>query len=145
MFKIYRYAMIMAAALISAAAAAQNLDPTVEVSRAYEGNLVEVHKPAMEMAVPDTVQQFRLDFDYSVFDSPYKGSYEFNPYLTTMRPAASVFDPNVFYLRAGAGYRLYPVADIIWSPAFKKGFKMDVYAVHRSYVGDYRVYFKNKA
>lgn len=139
MFKIYRYAMIMAAALISAAAAAQNLDPTVEVSRAYEGNLVEVHKPAMEMAVPDTVQQFRLDFDYSVFDSPYKGSYEFNPYLTTMRPAASVFDPNVFYLRAGAGYRLYPVADIIWSPAFKKGFKMDVYAVHRSYVGDYRV------
>ena len=124
--------------MISVAAAAQNLDPKVEVSRAYEGSLVEVHKPVMEMAVPDTVQQFRLDFDYSVFDSPYKGSYEFNPYLTSMRPAASVFDPNVFYLRAGAGYRLYPVADIVWSPAFKKGFKMDVYATHRSYVGDYR-------
>lgn len=139
MYRIYRYAMIMAAALISAAATAQNLDPTVEVSRAYEGNLVEVHKPVMEMAVPDTVQRFRLDFDYSVFDSPYKGSYEFNPYMTSMRPAASVFDPNVFYLRAGAGYRLYPVADIIWSPAFKKGFKMDVFASHRSYIGDYRM------
>ena len=138
MYRIYRYALIMVAALISVAAAAQNLDPTVEVSRAYEGNLVEVHKPAMEMALPDTVQYFRLDFDYSVFDSPYKGSYEFNPYVTNMRPEASVFDPSVFYLRAGAGYRLYPVADIIWSPAFKKGFKMDVYASHRSYIGDYR-------
>ncbi len=138
MFGIYRYAMVMAAALVSAVAVAQNLDPTVEVSRAYEGNLVEVHKPVMEMSVPDTVQRFRLDFDYSVFDSPYKGSYEFNPYMTSMRPASSAFNPQTFYLRAGAGYRLYPVADVIWSPSFKKGFKMDVYASHRSYVGDYR-------
>ena len=109
MYGIYRYAMILAAAMVSAVAAAQNLDPTVEVSRAYEGNLVEVHKPTLEMSVPDSVQRFRLDFDYSVFDSPYKGSYEFNP-----------------------------VADIIWSPALKKGFKMNLYASHRSYIGDYR-------
>ena len=87
MYRIYRYAMILAAAMVSAVAAAQNLDPTVEVSRAYEGNLVEVHKPTLEMSVPDSVQRFRLDFDYSVFDSPYKGSYEFNPYMTSMRPA----------------------------------------------------------
>ena len=124
MFGIYRYAMVMAAALVSAVAVAQNLDPTVEVSRAYEGNLVEVHKPVMEMSVPDTVQRFRLDFDYSVFDSPYKGSYEFNPYMTSMRPASSAFNPQTFYLRAGAGYRLYPVADVIWSPSFKKGFRI---------------------
>lgn len=138
MLRIYRYAMTLAAALISVAALAQNLDPTVEVSRAYEGSLVEVHKPAMQMAVPDSVQHFRLDFDYSVFDSPYKGSYEFNPYITSMRPASAAFKPNVFYLRAGAGYRLYPVADLVWSPSFKNGFMMDVYASHRSYVGDYR-------
>ena len=135
---IYRYILTLAAATLSVAALAQNLDPTVEVSRAYEGSLVEVHKPVMEMAVPDSVQQFRLDFDYSVFDSPYKGSYEFNPYMTSMRPASSAFKPKVFYLRAGAGYRLYPTADLIWSPSFKKGYKMDVYASHRSYVGDYR-------
>lgn len=138
MNRIYRYAMLMSAALLPIFAAAQNLDPTVEVSRAYEGSLVEVHKPAMMMSVPDTVQQFRLDFDYSVFDSPYKGSYEFNPYMASMRPAPSLSDVRNFYLRAGAGYRLHPVADIIWSPDFKKGFRMDVYASHRSYVGDYR-------
>ena len=138
MYRIYRYAITLAASLMSVAALAQNLDPTVEVSRAYEGTLVEVHKPTQVMAVPDSVQRFRLDFDYSVFDKPYKGSYEFSPYMTSMRPASSAFKPNVFYLRAGAGYRLYPVADLIWSPAFKKGFKMDVYASHSSYVGDYR-------
>lgn len=138
MFRIYRYAISLALAFVSFAATAQNLDPTVEVSRAYEASLVEVHKPAMDMAVPDSVQHFRLDFDYSIFDSPYKGSYEFNPYITSMRPASSVFVPKEFYLRAGAGYRLYPVVDVVWSPSFKKGYKMDVYASHRSYVGDYR-------
>ena len=87
MYRIYRYAITLAAALMSVAALAQNLDPTVEVSRAYEGTLVEVHKPTQVMAVPDSVQRFRLDFDYSVFDKPYKGSYEFSPYMTSMRPA----------------------------------------------------------
>ena len=81
--------MIMAAALISAAATAQNLDPTVEVSRAYEGNLVEVHKPVMEMAVPDTVQRFRLDFDYSVFD---RLSLKISP--LTYQTAYAPFKPN---------------------------------------------------
>lgn len=138
MDRIYRCLTIISAALIPLCVAAQNLDPTVEVSRAYEGKLVEVHKPSMTISVPDTVQQFRLDFDYSVFDSPYKGSYEFNPYMASMRPAAVPFDRKSFYFRAGAGYRLNPVADLVWSPEFKKGFKMDVYARNRSYLGDYR-------
>ena len=64
MFRIYRYALSLVAVTVSAVSLAQNLDPTLEVSRAYEGNLVEVHKPSLEVSVPDTVQQFRLDFDY---------------------------------------------------------------------------------
>ena len=71
MKKIIISIAIFAASVFSAAA--QNLDPTVEVSRGYQGKLVDVHKPAMEMSVPDTVQRFDLDFDYSVFDNPYKG------------------------------------------------------------------------
>ena len=65
--------------LYSVTASAQNLDPTVEVNRSYEGKLMEVHKPMLEMAVPDSVLRFDLDCDYSVFDSPYKGSYECHP------------------------------------------------------------------
>ena len=88
-----------ALAALSLAAAAQNLDPTVVVNRAYEGKLLEVNKPMFEMHVPDTVKQFALDFDYSVFDKPYKGAYEFNPYLLTMQPASSIQDPKQLYLK----------------------------------------------
>ena len=119
-------------------AAAQNLDPTVEISRAYEGKIMEAKKPVREINVPDSVGTFRLDFDYSVFENPYRGAYEFNPYFMSMRPAGSAYEPKNFYLKVGAGYRLYPELDLIWSPTFKKGFSMDVYASHRSYVGEYR-------
>ncbi len=122
-------------------AASQNLDPTVVVSRNYEGKLMEVHKPSLEMAVPDSATRFDLDFDYSVFESPYKGSYEFSPYILTMRPASHGSYAKKFYLRAGAGYSLYPTFDMIWSPSFRRqGFSMDVYAVHRSYFGQYRAF-----
>lgn len=121
-------------------AAAQDLDPTVVVDRAYEGKLMEVHKPSLEMAVPDSVMRFDLDFDYSVFDSPYKGSYEFNPYLLSMKPSAATDDSGRFFLRAGAGYQLRPEFDMVWSPKIKGNacpFHIDVYARHRSFFGNY--------
>ncbi len=128
-------AMFLAAVF---SAAAQNLDPTVEVSRRYEGKLIDVHKPAMEMAVPDSVYMFDLYFDYSVFDNPYKGSYEFNPYTMDMKPESHPVTPSVFYLNAGAGYTLHPLLDVLYSPVQKGAFNMDIYGTHRSYIGDYR-------
>lgn len=120
-------------------ASAQDLDPTVEVSRAYEGKLMEVHKPVLSMAVPDSVMKFDLDFDYSIFESPYKGAYEFNPYAVSMAPSGDVYRPGRLYLRAGAGYALHPVMDVVWSPDFKRpSFSMDVHASHRSYFGKYK-------
>ncbi len=125
------------AVFLPIAAAAQNLDPTVEVSRTYEGKLMEAHKPQLEMAVPDSVLHFDLDFDYSVTDKPYKGSYEFSPYTVEMRPSPTVHDRDTFYLKAGAGYSLHPEFDLIWSPNFKKPFRMNLYIDHDSYVGRY--------
>lgn len=135
---IMKKIMISASLVLSASLAAQNLDPTVEVSREYEGKLIEVHKPALTMSVPDTLHRFDLDFDYSVFDNPYKGSYEFSPYAMEMMPSSSGKASKTFYLRAGAGYTLHPVLDVLWSPLRKKAFSMDLYATHRSYVGGYR-------
>lgn len=132
-----RFFYILAALAAYVPVAGQNLDPTVEVSRSYEGKLVEMHKPALVMTVPDSVQRFDLDFDYSVFDSPYKGAYEFRPYLLDFRPSAHVDDSKKLYLRAGAGYRLHPELDVVWSPLSGRKFKMDVYASHRSYIGRY--------
>ena len=136
-----KYTYMLAALLLSAvpyAAGAQELDPTVVVNRTYEGKLLEVHKPSFDMEIPDTVSRFDLDFDYSVFEKPYKGAYEFNPYVLTMRPASAVQTSEQLYLKAGVGYTLHPVLDFIWAPAFKGAFRMDVYARHRSYVGSYR-------
>ena len=78
------YLFVAVASFMAFSASAQNLDPTVEVSRDYEGKLLVVHKPILEMAVPDSVYRFDLDFDYSVTDTPYKGAYEFVPYSVDM-------------------------------------------------------------
>ena len=129
---------ISALSVFASAAVAQNLDPTVEVSRVYEGKLMEVHKPAIEMAVPDTMYKFDLGFDYWVFDNPYKGSYEFRPYVMEMRPSSVQRHKNTFFLQAGAGYTLHPMLDLLWSPVRKGAFSMDVFAAHRSYIGEYR-------
>jgi hypothetical protein len=88
--------------------------------------------------VPDSVHRFDLDFDYSVFDNPYKGSYEFNPYTMDMKPESKKRVPSQFYLNAGAGYTIHPTLDVLWSPVLKRPLKVDIYGVHRSYIGDYR-------
>ena len=119
---------------VCAAAVAQNLDPTVVVSRDYEGKLMEVHKPKIEMAVPDSVLRFDLEFDYSVSDSPYKGAYDFTPYVLDMKPSPTYRHNSRLYLNAGAGYQFHPELDLVWSPALKsEAFKMNVFAHHRSY------------
>ena len=88
----------------AATAVAQNLDPTVNVTRAYEGKLLEVDKPSFRMDVPDSVTRFNLDFDYSVMSNPYKGGNEFNPYLQDIRPERIDDKESSLWLRAGAGY-----------------------------------------
>lgn len=134
----YILAASAAMCMVQQVASAQDLDPTVVVNKAYEGKLVQVHKPSFDMAVPDSVTRFDLDFDYLVSSRPYKGADEFNPYILTMKPASMVQEPMKLYLNAGAGYTLHPTLDLVWSP-FRSGvFKMDVYATHRSYVGDHR-------
>lgn len=134
---ISRFAISAIMAFPAFVLSAQDLDPTVVVDREYEGKLMEVHKPQLQMAVPDSIMHFALDFDYSVFESPYKGSYEFSPYLLSLKPDASKEYSPVLFVRAGAGYALHPVLDAVWSPRLGNRFDLDVYALHRSYAGYY--------
>lgn len=118
-------------------AAAQNLNPTVEVQNSYMGKLIEAGKPQLEMAVPDSLTRFDLDFDYSVMETPYKGGYEFNPYLVDLKPeAAGERKPSLFF-RAGAGYVLRPEVDFVYDPALKGKLSLDIYGTHRSFFGKY--------
>ncbi len=133
-----RFPIAAAALLTTAALSAQNLNPTVEVTNVYSSSAKDIGKPVQEMAVPDSVTTFNLKLDYSVFDSPYKGAYEFTPYSTADGPAARPVDRKQFYLRAGIGYSLHPEFEAVWSPEFKHGVRLDAFARHQSFFGNYR-------
>lgn len=133
-----RIYLVSAAMLLTAAVSfGQNFNPTVEVTNTYQGNASEVHKPSIEMNVPDSLLRFDLDFDYEVFEKPYQGAYSFKPYMLNMRPEKDAWRGRSLYLKAGAGYTLHPRLDFVFSPEQKGAFQMSVYANHRSYFGDY--------
>ncbi len=136
--KVSRIYFTVSLLLLCISAAGQDLNPTVEVSRQYRGTMMDLDKPSVEMAVPDSVTKFNLQFDYSVFDSPFKGAYEFRPFLMDMDIAPSLPGERSLYLRAGAGYTLHPTLDFVWSPVRKEKFRLSLYGVHRSYIGSYR-------
>ena len=117
---------------------AQNLNPVVEVTNVYAREATGIEKPNQLLSLPDSVYKFDLDFDYTVKSTPYKGAYEFNPYLVQLRPSARLSGEQKLYLKAGAGYRMHPEVDFVWNPLRTKNFRLDVYATHNSYIGRYR-------
>lgn len=136
--RIERYIVALAALGFALTLKAQDLDPTVTVTRQYQGKIVEVTKPEVKVTIPDSLRTFDLNIDYSIFDNPYRGAYEFNPYLMDIKPQADGFYGNEFYVRAGAGYALCPTADLVWTPKTPGRFKMSLYASHESHIGEYR-------
>ena len=131
--------VIIAAALLlcGAAISAQNLNPTVQVTNAFKGTDLAGEKLTVPMAVPDSLLKFDWDFNYSVFDNPYKGAYEFTPYLIEMRPDPVPYDGHKFYLRAGAGYSLHPELQAMFNPSVGKNFTLSIYDDLTGYWGNY--------
>lgn len=132
-----KYITIAVSALLALSASAQNLNPTVQVTNAYEGKLMEVEKQTVPMAIPDSLTQFDWNFNYSVFDNPYKGAYEFNPYLIEMKPDPVKFDGRNLYVRAGAGYSLHPEIHAVWTPSLKGRFGITLYEDFKGFWGQY--------
>jgi hypothetical protein len=116
----------------------QNLNPTIEVTNVYEGSMVEIRKPEQKMNIPDSVGRFNLAFDYSVFENPYEGAYEFSPYRISMKPEAASAPERRFFLRAGAGYGFHPELDVVYSPLTGEKLRLDVFAGYGGYAGKYR-------
>ncbi len=118
--------------------AGQDLNPTVEVTNSFEGKTVDAVKPVQKMDVPDSLYRFDADFQYSVLSNPYRGGYDFSPYLLDMKPGAAADPGRKLYFKAGAGYTLNPFLDFVFSPSLKAGgLDLNVHASHRSYFGDY--------
>ena len=125
--------------LAAASLHAQNFNPQVEVTNEYRSNVAEVQKEEVAMEVPDSLMEFNYKLDYTVFDHPYKGSYEFKPYLIEMAPQKSVPDVRRLYLSAGAGYTLTPELDLIFSPGSKGAVSGSFYDRFRGWFGPARV------
>ena len=131
--------LISAALLLAGSAAlAQNLNPTVEVTNTYQREASGIEKPAQKLSVPDSLYRFNLDFDYSVRSTPYKGAYEFEPYQVELRPMARPDGQGTLFLRGGIGYNAHPELTVVWTPLRKDHLRLNVYADHQSYLGQYR-------
>ena len=124
MRKIYAIAALVT---LSLGAAAQNGNHTVEVTNDYISQMSAFQKTGLDMAVPDSLLHFDYKFDYSVFETPYKGAYEFSPYHIHVQPQASKYDAGKFYLRAGAGYSIHPVLEFVAAAVTKSDFALDIY------------------
>ena len=132
-----KYISIAVFLSLGLAAGAQTFNPTVVVTNDYEGKTMEAHKKDLPMSVPDSLNRFDLSFDYSVFDHPYKGAYEFVPYAMDIRPQAAPESKKLLYINAGAGYTLHPEVDIVFSPRLKKNLQFSVYDKLRGFWGPY--------
>lgn len=130
-------AIIIPVLFLQIAAFAQDLNPTVTVVNDYQGEASGIVKPTQVVNIPDSVSRFTLDFDYAVFESPYKGSYEFKPYSVQIRPKNGYGREGLLYVKAGAGYTLHPDLHVVYTPFSKPDFALSVFADHESYIGNY--------
>ena len=136
--KIYRYILSLAPVLGAVTLAAQNYNPTVVVTNKYKVETLTPEKESIEMAVPDSVKRFDMSFDYTVFEHPYQGSYDFSPYSVDMKPMGQKQRAGKFYLNAGIGYTLHPELDFIYTPLCNEKASLDIYLSHSSFDGNYR-------
>ena len=71
-----KYITSAAAFLIAVFSAnAQNINAQVQVTNSYSSSVGDFAKQNVPVNVPDSALKFDYDFDYSVFDSPYRGAY----------------------------------------------------------------------
>lgn len=137
--------MFSAALIFGATLSAQNLNPEVQVTNDYVSNFSEMPKQGISMAVPDSLHRFDYHFDYNVFDSPYKGAYEFSPYSVSIKPDPAPFGGKTLYASIGAGYTLHPELDVVWTPVRGKCVALSFVEKARGFYGSYRTFDKDFA
>ena len=117
---------------------AQNINQSVQVTNDYMTRFADFQKQGPMLGVPDSLYRFDYSFDYSVFETPYKGSYEFSPYQITVKPESRLYDGNKFFVRAGAGYSFHPQFEMAWQMLEEKDFAIGVFAEAGGYAGNFR-------
>lgn len=116
---------IMSAALAltfaNQAGAQQKIDPTVEVRRNYDANMMNITKPESDYRVNDSLYRFNIDFTYSTSANRYEDLYEFTPLPFLEVDNSRTETLPVFFARVGFMYPVNPIADIYLQPEIKNG------------------------
>ena len=128
----------LATLALCASLSAQNINQSVQVTNDYVGRFADFQKQGSALQVPDSLYRFDYHFDYSVFETPYKGSYEFTPYEIQVTPEARLYDGRQLYLRAGAGYTLHPQLTAALQALNREDLSVGVFAEAAGFAGMYR-------
>ncbi len=141
MKKMKRHIITLAALLLlllpSFCAFSQNINPTVRVTNDYRGKIMEVDKGELPVSIADSLLKFDWDFDYAVTDNPYRGAYDFTPYLIDTTPEATPLKQGKLYVRAGAGYTFRPEASLVYTPFSASKSGLSVYDDFGGFSGNY--------
>ena len=132
-----RINLAIAVMALCAPLSAQNINQSVQVTNEYESRFSDFQKTGPSLQVPDSLYRFDYSFDYSVFETPYKGSYEFSPYRISVTPEARLYDGSKFFLRLGAGYTIHPQFEMAWQMLQTPDFAIGVFAEGGGYAGRY--------
>ena len=132
-----RINLTIAVMALCAPLSAQNINQSVQVTNEYESRFSDFQKTGPSLQVPDSLYRFDYSFDYSVFETPYKGSYEFSPYRISVTPEARLYDGSKFFLRLGAGYTIHPQFEMAWQMLQTPDFAIGVFAEAGGYAGRY--------
>ena len=133
-----RFNLAIALMALCAPLSAQNINQSVQVTNDYVTRFADFQKQGPALQVPDSLYRFDYNFDYSVFETPYKGSYEFSPYRIAVKPEARLYDGSKFFLRAGAGYTVHPQFEMAWQMMQEPDFAIGVFAEAGGFLGNYR-------
>lgn len=137
MITMKRHMLIAALLLPSFCAFSQNINPTVRVTNDYRGKIMEVHKGELPLSIADSLLKFDWNFDYAVTDNPYRGAYDFTPYLIDTTPEAEPLRQGKLYVRAGAGYSFRPEASVVYTPFSSSKSGLSVYDDFGGFSGNY--------
>lgn len=133
------YTVIGVLALLSIsqpASAQQKIDPTLEVRRDFDAYLLEIQKGRIKPEYPDSLGNFNLNFDYSIFDKPIANLYEFSPLPSAQIERGAKSRYPMLYGNFGVNIPLNPHVDIYFQPTLPSNFTLTLYGKHDSFWGD---------
>ena len=111
------------------------INPRVEVQRDFEGHIVGVTKPKLPILIPDSISQFNISMDYTIFDKPYHDLYSFSPLPSVHLSSPKITKQPFAYLRLGTLWKTTPEGDLLVQAPLSGMSALLLSAQHRSFWG----------